>query len=153
MRRPSRGSCHFRFTASARVDLGVVVSLRGGGLLAPTIVGAEHLGLDELMIALREVVGRARRGRLRSADTTPASLTVTSLGELGVDAVFGVIHPPQVALVGIGAIHEAPWASGGMLAARPVVQLTLAGDHRVSDGLAGAAFLADVVRSLQEDAP
>ncbi len=76
---------------------------------------------------------------------------MTNLGELGVDAVFGVIHPPQVALVGIGAVHEEPWAAGGMVAARPVVQLTLAGDHRVSDGLTGAAFLAEVVRNLQED--
>ncbi|MGD9749764.1 MAG: dihydrolipoamide acetyltransferase family protein [Acidimicrobiia bacterium] len=139
------------FHPADRVDLGVVVALRGGGLLAPTIVGADRLSPVELMAALRDVVTRARRGRLRSADTAPASITVTNLGELGVDAVFGVIHPPQVALVGIGAVHEEPWAAGGMVAARPVVQLTLAGDHRVSDGLTGAAFLAEVVRNLQED--
>lgn len=141
------------FRPAPQVDLGVVISLRGGGLLAPTIVGADRLSPAELMAALRDVVARGRRGRLRSADTAPASITVTSLGELGVDAVFGVIHPPQVALVGIGAIHEEPWAAGGMVAARPVVQLTLAGDHRVSDGLSGAAFLAEVVRTLQEEVP
>jgi pyruvate dehydrogenase E2 component (dihydrolipoamide acetyltransferase) len=138
------------FVPAGRVDLGVVVALRGGGLLAPTITDAGALPVDELMTALRDVVGRARRGRLRSSDTAPASITVTNLGELGVDEVHGVIHPPQVALVGIGAVHEEAWASAGMIAARPVVHLSLAGDHRVSDGLTGAAFLSDLVRILDQ---
>lgn len=138
------------FRAAPQVDLATVVALRGGGLLAPTIGDAARLSLPELMAALREAVTRARRGRLRSNDTTVASITVTNLGDLGVDEVHGVIHPPQVALVGFGAIHEAPWAERGMIAARPVVQVSLAGDHRVSDGLAGAAFLADLARFLAD---
>lgn len=138
------------FRPSERVDLGTVVGLRGGGLLAPTIPDAAGLSLDETMDALRDVVARARRGRLRSSDTTPASITVTNLGELGVDEVHGIIHPPQVALVGFGAIHEEAWAKDGTLAARPVVHLTLAGDHRASDGLAGAAFLADIANLLND---
>jgi len=138
------------FRAAERVDLGTVVSLRGGGLLAPTIADAGAKPLDAVMRDLRDLVGRARRGRLRSGDTIPASITVTNLGELGVDAVFGVIHPPQVALVGFGAVHEEAWAHQGMVAARPVLHITLAGDHRASDGLTGAAFLSDLVTLLQD---
>jgi pyruvate dehydrogenase E2 component (dihydrolipoamide acetyltransferase) len=89
--------------------------------------------------------------RLRGAETTGATITVTSLGDLGVDEVLGVIQPPQVALVGFGALRERPWAEGGKLEARPVVRATLAADHRVSDGLRGARLLAAIARAL--DAP
>jgi len=63
--------------------------------------------------------------------------------------VFGVIYPPQVALVGFGNINERPWAAGGMLGVRPVVRATLAADHRVSDGHEGARFLGAIDRLLQ----
>ncbi len=139
-----------RFRPATAVDLGVVVALRGGGLVAPTIAGADQLSVDEIMVRLREIVARARKGRLRSSDTATASITVTNLGDLGVDQVAGVIHPPQVALVGLGSIHDEPWAEAGMLGVRPVVHASLAGDHRASDGLAGAAFLSTLTRVLQQ---
>lgn len=138
------------FRPAAAVDLGVAVALRGGGLATPTITGADALDLDELMGRLQEVVTRARRGRLRSSDMAAASLTVTNLGDLGVDAVSGIIHPPQVGLVGLGAVHDEPWALNGLLGVRSVVHATFAGDHRASDGLAGAAFLRTLGSTLQE---
>nr|WP_229022898.1 2-oxo acid dehydrogenase subunit E2 [Actinomarinicola tropica] len=76
--------------------------------------------------------------------------TVTNLGDQGVDAVFGVIYPTQVALVGFGAIVERPWAVGGMLTVRPVVTASLAADHRATDGHEGARFLTSLDRRLQE---
>ena len=93
---------------SATVDLGTVVSLRGGGLLTPTIQGADRMTLDRLMERLRELVDRSRSGGLRASDLAPASLTVTNLGDRGADVVHGVIHPPQVALVGFGGSSDAP---------------------------------------------
>jgi pyruvate dehydrogenase E2 component (dihydrolipoamide acetyltransferase) len=137
------------FQPASAVHLGVAVSLRGGGLIAPAIHDADRLTVDELMAALRDVVERARSGRLRSSEMTDAGLTVTNLGEQGADEVYGVIYPPQVALVGFGRIVERPWASDGMLAARPTVRATLAADHRVSDGHEGSRFLAAVDRLLQ----
>lgn len=137
------------FRPANQVDLGTVVARRGGGLLAPTITDAASRDLGEVMHTLHDLVQRVRRGRLRGGDLTPASITVTNLGELGVDEVHGVIHPPQVALVGFGAVHEEAWADGGMVAARPVLHVSLAGDHRVSDGLAGAAFLTDLAELLE----
>lgn len=136
------------FHPSASVHVGVAISLRGGGLVAPAIHDADRLGLDELMASLRDLVGRARAGVLRSSEMSDPTITVTNLGDQGVEEVFGVIYPPQVALVGFGTIVERPWAENGMVGARPVVRATLAADHRASDGHAGARFLATIARLL-----
>jgi pyruvate dehydrogenase E2 component (dihydrolipoamide acetyltransferase) len=137
------------FRASDDVHLGVAVSLRGGGLVAPAIHHADRVTLDELMAALRDLVDRTRSGRLRSSEMSDPTITVTNLGDQGVDEVHGVIYPPQVGLVGFGRITERPWAHGGMLGVRPTVRATLAADHRASDGLVGARFLATLDRLLQ----
>jgi pyruvate dehydrogenase E2 component (dihydrolipoamide acetyltransferase) len=130
------------------VHLGVAVGLRGGGLVAPAIHDADRLSLDELMIALRDLVERARAGRLRSSEMADPTLTVTNLGEQGADEVLGVIYPPQVAIVGFGRIVERPWASGGMVGTRATVRASLAGDHRATDGHTGSRFLAAIDRLL-----
>lgn len=137
------------FRPADGVHLGVAISLRGGGLVAPAIHDADRKDLDALMAELRDLVGRARGGRLRSSEMSDPTLTVTNLGEQGADLVHGVVYPPQVALVGFGAIRERPWAADGMVGARPVVTVTLAADHRAGDGIAGSRFLALVDRKLQ----
>jgi len=138
-----------RFEARAAVQVGVAISLRGGGVIAPAIHDTATLGLNELMVALRDLVTRARVGRLRSSEMSDPTITVTNLGDLGVDQVFGVIYPPQVALVGFGKVAERPWAEDGLLGARPTVTATLAADHRVSDGHRGGLFLSAIDRLLQ----
>ena len=137
------------FRPGAGVHVGVAISLRGGGLVAPAIHDADALPLDALMRALRDLVQRARTGMLRSSELADATVTVTNLGDLGVGSVFGVIYPPQVALVGIGRVSERPWADGGMLGVRPVVTVTLAADHRASDGHRGGRLLTAIERLLQ----
>ena len=132
---------------SAEIHLGVAVSLRTGGLMIPTIHSANHRSLDELMTDLRDIITRTRAGRLRSSDITDSTITITNLGDLGVETVFGVIYPPQVALVGFGKIVERPWAAHGMLGVRPVLTATLAADHRATDGRRGAQFL-DILTSV-----
>ena len=131
------------------VHLGVAIALRGGGLIAPALHDADRMSLDELMVGLRDLVQRARSGRLRSSEMSDPTITVTNLGEQGVDLVHGVIYPPQVALVGFGVIRERPWAENGMIGIRATVRATLAGDHRASDGHAGGRLLALVSRRLQ----
>ncbi len=98
---------------------------------------------------MRELTTRARAGRLRGSDLIPPSITVSNLGDQGVESVLGVIYPPQVALVGFGAVSERPWAVDGLLGVRPLVTVTLAGDHRASDGAVGARFLKHLDRLLQ----
>ncbi len=137
------------FRRSDEVHLGVAVALRGGGLVAPAIHGADRLALPELMLALRDLVARARSGRLRSSEMSDPTITVTSLGDQGVDTVLPVIYPPQVAIVGFGRIRERAWVVDGLLGPRPVVTATLAADHRVSDGHIGALFLSALDQLLQ----
>lgn len=138
------------FRPASAVHLGVVVSLRGGGIMVPTIPDAHTLAPPAMMDALRGVVGRARSARLRSADAVPATITVTNLGELGVDSVFGVIAAPQVAIVGFGAVTARPCAVHGLLGVRPQLTATLSADHRASDGAIGARFLNTVAELLQQ---
>lgn len=138
-----------RFQPADAVNLGVAVSLRRGGMVAPAILGADQLGVAELMARLRDLVTRARSGRLRGSEMEDPTITVTNLGDQGVESVQGVIYPPQVALVGFGKVVDRPWARDGMLGVRPRVTVTLAADHRATDGFTGSRFLDTIDHLLQ----
>ncbi|WP_256330495.1 dihydrolipoamide acetyltransferase family protein [Variovorax sp. YR216] len=134
------------------VHPGWAISLRGGGLVAPALHDADRASLPALMVALRDLVQRARNGRLRSSELSDPTVTVTSLGERGADSVLGVIYPPQLALIGFGRIVTRPWVADGQLVVRPVVQASVAADHRASDGHLGARFLELLDAGLQDPA-
>jgi pyruvate dehydrogenase E2 component (dihydrolipoamide acetyltransferase) len=137
---------------SEAVHMGVAIALRGGGVVAPALHDADRQNLGELMRNFRDLVRRARAGGFRSSELSDPTITVTSLGEQGVETVFGVIYPPQMAIVGFGKVVERPWVVEGAIVTRPVVTATLSADHRVSDGHRGGLFLAAVDRLLQEPA-
>jgi pyruvate dehydrogenase E2 component (dihydrolipoamide acetyltransferase) len=138
-----------RITPSAAIHVGIAISLRGGGLVAPALHDVDRQPLDALMRGLRDLVRRARAGALRSSELSDPTITVTSLGEQGVETVFGIIYPPQVALVGFGKIVERPWSVAGQVVSRPVVTASLSADHRVTDGHRAGLFLAALDRLLQ----
>ncbi len=138
------------FQKSERAHVGVAVSLRGGGLIAPALHDADRLALPDLMEQLKDLVARARGGRLTGSEMADPTITVTNLGDQGVELVHGVIYPPQVALVGFGRAVERPWAVDGMLTVRRVLVATLAADHRVSDGHLGGLYLAAIDAALQQ---
>jgi pyruvate dehydrogenase E2 component (dihydrolipoamide acetyltransferase) len=138
------------FRPAAAVHLGVAISLRQGGLVAPALHDVADRPLEVLMRELADLVRRARAGSLRSSEMSDPTLTVTNLGDTGVEAVYGVIYPPQVALVGFGRVAERPWVEDGRITAMPVLTATLAADHRVSDGHRGAQFLARLRDLLQQ---
>ncbi len=138
------------FRPSEPVHAGVAVALRGGGLIAPAIRDAEARALDDLMAAMRDLVARARAGRLRSSEMAEGTVTVSSMGERGAEALAGVIYPPQAALIGFGAPALRPWVVDGAVKPRTLVVATLAADHRVSDGRLGARFLDALDRHLQD---
>ena len=139
-----------RAVPKSEIHVGIAISLREGGLIAPGIHNTDQQSLGELMQSFRDLVLRARRGGLRSSELSEPTITVTSLGEQGVESVFGVIYPPQVALVGFGKVVERPWAINGGLLTRQLMTATLAADHRVSDGHRGGLFLNAIARLLQE---
>jgi len=139
-----------RFEPSNAVHVGVAIAIRGGGLAAPALHDTDQLSLDELMNGMRDLVQRTRAGRIRSSEISDPTITVSSLGERGVETLYGIIYPPQVAIVGFGKVVIRPWVIDGAIGPRSVVTMTLAGDHRVTDGHAGALFLAEIGRLLQE---
>ncbi len=138
------------FRPGAAAHVGVAISLRQGGLIAPALHDAADKPLPQLMRELADLVQRCRAGSLRSSEMSDPTITVTNLGDQGSDSVQGVIYPPQVALVGFGRVAERPWVEGGQVVAMPTVVASLAADHRVSDGHRGALFLARVRELLQQ---
>ena len=138
------------FQPAPAVHLGMAIAMRGGGLVAPAIHDADSKSLDQLMAELRDLIDRVRGGRLKSSEMTDPTVTLTSLGDQGVETVYGVIYPPQVAIIGLGKITERPRVGQGKIVARKVLTATLAADHRASDGHRGALFLAALDRLLQQ---
>ncbi len=124
--------------------------MRGGGLIAPAILHAQDMDLNAIMAAIRDIVVRARIGRLRNSEITQGTITISSHGETGVDALVGVIYPLQVALVGFGAPRLKPMVRAGTVLPSVAITISLASDHRISNGRRGALFLSEIDRLLQE---
>ncbi len=139
-----------RFEPAPAVHVGVAIAIRGGGLAAPALHDADQLTVDDLMSRTRDLVQRTRTGRIRSSEISDSTITVSSLGDRGVERLYGIIYPPQVAIVGFGKAVIRPWVIDGAIGPRSVIDITLAADHRVSDGHAGALFLAEIGKLLQE---
>ena len=131
------------FQASSQVNAAFAVALRGGGLVAPALIDAHTMSLSRTMAGIRDLVTRARSGKLRSSEMTCGTITISGLGETGSEAMAGIIFPPQVALVCMGAPQLRPWLVNGEVVPRHVVTLTLSVDHRVSDGRLAAKFIAE----------
>ncbi|MBK9153550.1 MAG: 2-oxo acid dehydrogenase subunit E2 [Chloracidobacterium sp.] len=139
-----------RLNINESVNIGVAISVRQGGLAAPALFEADKKSLGQLMLELRDLVERTRASALRSSELSEPTITVTSLGDQNVETVFGVIYPPQVALVGFGKIIERPMIVDGTVQPRQLINATLSADHRASDGHRGGSFLSAIVRVLQE---
>ena len=131
------------------IHIGFAISLRQGGLVIPAVLNADMKSLDEIRTEFVDMIMRAREGHLKSREISSATITITSLGERGAEKVFGVIYPPQVALVGFGRISPKPIVVDGLIGIRPVLSATLAGDHRATDGHTGSRFLEKLNEQLQ----
>lgn len=139
-----------RFLPSQAVHVGMAINLRNGGLVAPALHDAADGDLGALMSRLRDLVARVRQGRFKARELSDATITLTSLGDRGVRQITGVIFPPQVAIVGIGTPDWQPVIQGKKAVARRTASITLAADHRVSDGHRGARFLRAILTYLQK---
>lgn len=137
------------FSPSASVNVGMAIAARGGRLVAPAILDVDRKTLQTVMSELRDLTTRVRTGHMRANELAAPTITVTSLAEEGVDLIVPAIYPPQVAIVGFGSILERPWIVEGVVQPAPVLTMTLAADHRVTDGRAGARFLAQIRDVLQ----
>jgi pyruvate dehydrogenase E2 component (dihydrolipoamide acetyltransferase) len=138
-----------RFKPGTGVHVGCAIALRDGGLVAPAIHDADRKDIDAVMSELTDLVARARRGTLRSSELADPTITVTNLGDLGVETAFAIIYPPQVAIVGFGKVMQRAWVSDGRLEPRAVLTATVSADHRAVDGRRAGQFLAAIERWLQ----
>ena len=136
------------FLPAQTVNAGIAVAMRGGGLVAPSIRDVAGKSIDELRISLTDLVGRVRSGRLRSSELSNATVTFSNLGERTADTLMPIIYPPQVAIIGCGQIVSRPWVKDGEIQIRQVMSVTVAGDHRVSDGRSAARFLSRLEQRL-----
>jgi len=131
------------------VHLGNAISLRQGGLMVAAIHDAQRLGLVDLMDKITDQVTRARKGGLRMSEMQDATVTVSNLGDRGTDSIQSIIFPPQVAIFGIGRPRVMPWVIDNKLSCATIVSISLAADHRVSDGHSGARLLNKINKLLQ----
>ena len=138
-----------RHQPSEQVNLGVATSLRGGGLIAPALHNVAALTVDETMLKLRDLVSRARLGRLRGSEMSEPTVTISILGDETADRLQPVIYPPQVAIIGCGAIRVRPWIVNGSVEACRTMVVSVAADHRASDGRAASRFLNQLNSILQ----
>lgn len=138
------------FVPGDGIHIGLAVSLRGGGLVNPALAHADRDSLGQLNARILELGTRARSGSLKASEMDTATITVTNLGERGVDTVFGVIVPPQVAIVGFGTVRRRPWVVDEAVVVRRTIDISLSADHRASDGHTGARFLARIEQFLQD---
>lgn len=136
------------FAAGSGVHIGCAIALRGGGLVAPALHDVDKKSHEVVGRELGDLVKRARAGTLRSSEMSDATITVTNLGDLGVDSAFAVIYPPQVAIVAFGRIVERPWVVDGRIEPRSVVTISVSADHRAVDGRGAGSFLTAIERAL-----
>jgi pyruvate dehydrogenase E2 component (dihydrolipoamide acetyltransferase) len=120
------------------------------GVVAAVIHNTANIGLEEIAVQRKELTERARAGKLRPADITGGTFTVSNLGMYQVDAFSAIITPPQAAILAVGRIADRVVAIDGQPAVRPMVTMTISSDHRLVDGARAALFLYDVVEAMRE---
>jgi len=118
------------------------------GVVGAVIHKADTLKIEEISAQRRELTERARAGRLRPADITGGTFTLSNLGMYSVDAFSAIITPPQAAILAVGAISDRVVAADGKPIVRPMMTLTLSSDHRVVDGARAAEFLSDLAAAI-----
>jgi len=143
-----------RFESSNKINIANVISLRTGGVVVPLIANIDQLTVLETMQAVRDITMRSRsinRGdRLRSSELSGATITTTNMGQIGADCVFGIIYPPQVAIIGFGKVKKVAQVCGEQINIGEQLTICLSADHRVIDGMLAAKFLNSLAKKLQK---
>jgi pyruvate dehydrogenase E2 component (dihydrolipoamide acetyltransferase) len=130
------------------VNVGIAVASEKG-LVVPVIRNADGKSLTEIASVLLTLVEKARQGQLAKDDVSGGTFTITNLGMYGVDVFIPIINPPETAILGVGRVVEKPVVINGQVTVRPVMQLSLAYDHRIVDGAPAAQFLQAVKKILE----
>lgn len=139
---------HGNIRVNPNINVSVAMAVEGG-VAGAVIPDADRKNISEIAALRKELTERARTGRLKPADVTGGTFTITNLGMYNIDAFNAIIAPPQAAILAVGRIADRVVAVKGQPAVRPMMTLTLSGDHRVIDGAQGALFLNDLAEAIQ----
>ena len=133
--------------------MGIATALEEG-LIVPVIHQANLLPIHELNQKIRTLAQKARDGQLSREEIQGGTFTISNLGMYGISSFTSIINPPQSAILSVGAIKRKPVVvdDEASINVRPMMNLTLAADHRVIDGAVAANFLADLVDTLENPA-
>jgi pyruvate dehydrogenase E2 component (dihydrolipoamide acetyltransferase) len=151
---------HSKFTAmytddglkygdAVNIDIGVALD---DGLIAPSLLDCDSKSLGQIAKDSKGLVDRARTGKLRADEYGAGVFTITNLGAYGVEALIGIINPPQAAILGVGSVMQAPVVRDGEIVVRSIMKLALSADHRVTDGAEGAGFIKEIQGILEAPA-
>jgi pyruvate dehydrogenase E2 component (dihydrolipoyllysine-residue acetyltransferase) len=135
-----------RLNPSINISIAMAVQ---DGVVGAVISNADKIAVSEIAAQRKELTERARSGRLKPADVTGGTFTITNLGMYNIDAFNAIIAPPQAAILAVGRISDRVIALNGQPAVRPMMTLTLSGDHRVIDGAQAAVFLNDLAEAIR----
>ena len=131
------------------INVGIAMAVDDGVVVA-SIPGADKKKLGEIAAMRRDLTERARSGKLRPADITGATFTISNLGMYQVDAFTAIIVAPQAAILAVGRIADRVVPVDGKPGIRPIMTLTVSCDHRVFDGARAAMFLNDLAAAIIE---
>jgi pyruvate dehydrogenase E2 component (dihydrolipoamide acetyltransferase) len=134
------------------VNLGVAIDLGDAGLIAPALLDCAGKSVDQLGAELRDLVARAKVGKLRAPEIAEGTFTLSNLGGLGVTSFTAIITPPQVAILATGATEQRAVVREGQVVVRRIMSATLSSDHRAVDGAGAARLLADLQERLSSAA-
>jgi len=125
-----------------RINIGIAVALPDGGLMNVVARDADKTALGTLAAQNREMVARAREGKVRTDDVTDSTFSVSNLGPYQVEHFAAIINPPEAGILAIGAATKTPVVlEDDTIGVRMIMRATISVDHRVSDGAEGAEFL------------
>jgi len=131
------------------INVSVAMAVQDG-VVGAVIPNADKTAVSDIATLRKELTERARSGKLKPADVTGGTFTITNLGMYGIDAFNAIILPPQAAILAVGRIADRVVAINGQPAVRPMMTLTLSGDHRVVDGAQAAVFLNDLAEAIRQ---
>jgi pyruvate dehydrogenase E2 component (dihydrolipoamide acetyltransferase) len=131
------------------INISVAIAVKDG-VVGAVLHKANTLKISEISALRLDLSERARAGRLRPADISGGTFTLSNLGMYKVDAFSAIITPPQAAVLAIGAVGDRVVAMNGQPSVRPMMTMTLSSDHRVVDGARAAAFLGELADAISQ---
>jgi pyruvate dehydrogenase E2 component (dihydrolipoamide acetyltransferase) len=134
-----------------RINICIGIALEEG-LIAPAVLDCQAKSLGRIAQETKDLIERARAGKLTAAEYGEGTFTITNLGAYGVETLIGIINPPQAAILGVGSVMPKPVVRDGEIVVRQVMKVALSADHRVTDGVEGARFIKEIQAILEQPA-